>query len=150
MNALSSICDNIDADSNPIDKSELHSTKHSRRKASTHEGRRNSTNPLSPNGFSSICDDLESDSSVTEESDHHERKEHSPKISTDTRRMILNKPVSKNTWFSIRDNLDADSKVTEQSDLQWQKHSITQDFNPGKNNEIEQLSSAECIFFSSR
>jgi hypothetical protein len=122
-NALASIRDTLDPDSNLTEESDVHQKKHTIPKISILAGRMISIKPVRENAFLSIRDNLDPYSNVIEESDLHSEKHFSHKISTDAGRMISTKPVPQNARHSIRDNLDPDSNVIEESDMHQEKHS---------------------------
>jgi hypothetical protein len=69
MNAFFPIRDNLDADSNVTEESDLHPEKHLTPKTSTDEGRMILTKPVPRNTSVSIRSNFDPDSNVTEESD---------------------------------------------------------------------------------
>jgi hypothetical protein len=70
-NAIVSICDNLELDSNVIEESDSHSEKHHLPKTSTDAGTMTSIKPVRPNARDPMRDNLDPDSNVIEESDLH-------------------------------------------------------------------------------
>jgi hypothetical protein len=113
LNAISSIHDNRDPDSNQIEESDPQSQKHSLPKTSSDAGIMISTKPVRLNAHFSIRDNLDPDSNVTEESNLHSEKHPSPKTSIDLGIRTNVKPVFENADVAMCSNLDPFSKTTD-------------------------------------